>query len=120
MTDKRTPFSQQISHIARGSLDDTLTDELSELVKAINDTRRGGEISLKLKLKPKVGANGEVVMIDIQPEYQMKPPAMPILGATMYPTYDGDLLRSDPDQAELDLQTVPEKPQETVRLDTDG
>ena len=119
--DQRTPFSQQLAHMAKGSLDDTLTDELAELVKAINDTRQSGTITLKLELKPKVAANGEVIMIDVKPDYTVKPPAMPLLGATMYPTADGDLLRSDPDQAQLDLKQVPgEEAKPTVRLDTDG
>ena len=121
MEDKRTPFSQQLAHMAKGSLDDTLTDELAELVKAIRDTRQGGTISLKLELKPKVDSTGDVIMIDIKPDYSVKPPAMPVLGATMYPTADGDLLRNDPDQGELDLQTVPASdPQKPVRVDTDG
>ena len=40
--DQKTPFSQQLAHLAKGSVDAALTDDLAELVKAINDARKGG------------------------------------------------------------------------------
>ena len=93
MTDQVIKFSQQLAHLAKGTTDDALTDDLKDLVKAINDFRKGGEITLKLKLKPIVTTSGEVVMIDVQPEITVKLPKPGQLNTRMFPTYDGELQR---------------------------
>jgi len=109
-----TPFSQQISHMAKGTLDAELTSELAKLVKAINDHGKKGTISLTLTLKPEV-VNGEVTMINISPDVKVSKPQPQRMSSRMWPTYDGDLLRNDPDQSELDLKTVATEPKEEAK-----
>ena len=108
--DEVTPFSQQISHMAKGTLDAELTSELTKLVKSINDHGKKGSITLTLNLKPEV-VNGEVTMINITPDVKTSKPQPQRMSSRMWPTYDGDLLRNDPDQAELDLKAVNTQPQ---------
>ncbi len=104
MTDS-TPFSQQIAHLGKGTTDDELTQELAELVRDIKTHRAGGTITLELKLKP-ILAGHEVELIDIVPSIKVKKPKAQRLSTRMFATYDGDLLRNDPDQGDLDLKTV--------------
>ena len=121
MTEQKTPFSQQLAHMAKGSIDAALTDDMADLVKAINDFGKSGSITLKLELKPERGSSGEVVMIDVKPDISVKLPKPDMIGQRMWPTVDGDLLRHDPDQQTLDLTTVPKgEQQQPVRVDTDG
>ena len=115
----QTPFSQQVAHLAKGSLDAELTETLTELVKAINERQKGGSITLTLKLKPKV-ANGEVAYVQIDPDVSCTMPKIDRLSSHLFPTYDGDLLRNDPDQRQLDLRQVDtEKPEPRVLDDTE-
>jgi len=109
-----TPFSQQISHLSKGTLDAELTATLTDLVKAINDHGKKGSITLTLNLKPEV-QNGEVKMISIKPDVKVSSPQPQRLSSIMFPTYDGDLLRNDPDQAQLDLKTVDTQPKEEAK-----
>ena len=44
-----TPISQLIAYLNKGMLEAELTEELNELVKAVRDTHRAGELTLKLK-----------------------------------------------------------------------
>jgi hypothetical protein len=104
-SESKTAFSQQIASLAKGTLDAELTEALSELVKAINDHGKKGSITLTLSLKPEV-QNGEVKMISIKPDVKVSSPQPQRLSSVMWPTYDGELLRDDPDQAQLDLKSV--------------
>lgn len=107
---EQTPFSQQIAHMSKGSLDSELTEELAELVKSISLHRKKGSITLTLNIKPEV-VQGEVTNVTITPEVKSKRPSPTRLSARMYPTYEGDLLRNDPDQGELELREIEPKEQ---------
>lgn len=96
----RTMFSQQLASMTRGSVDAHLTDQMAELVRAIMETHKGGEITLKLKLKPEVSAH-EVAQITVTPEISTKMPSEKQMPSLFYPTAQGDLLRNDPRQTEI-------------------
>jgi len=100
-----TPFSEQIKYLAKGTLDAELTQTLGDLVKAITDHQKKGSITLTLNLKPE-SVNGEVQRINIMPNVAVSSPQPQRMTSTMWPTYEGDLLRNDPDQPELDLKQV--------------
>jgi hypothetical protein len=112
--DSKTAFSQQIANLAKGTLDAELTEALSDLVKAINDHGKKGSISLTLSLKPEV-QHGEVKMIAIKADVKVSSPQPQRLSSIMWPTYDGDLLRDDPEQAQLDLKQVETQPKEEAK-----
>ena len=100
-----TPFSQQIAHLSKGTLDAELTEALGDLVKAINDHGKKGSITLTLTLKPE-SVHGEVKMITVSPDVKVSSPQPQRMSSRMWPTYDGDLLRDDPDQGTLDLKSI--------------
>lgn len=93
----RIMFSQTLANMTRGHVDAFLTDEMGELVKAIMETHKGGEITLKLKLKPEIAAH-EVQAITITPEVSKKMPSEKQVPAMFYPSHDGELHRNDPRQ----------------------
>lgn len=99
-----TPFSEQIAYLAKGSLNDELTEELTELVKLVRLTGKKGTLTLTL----------EVGMLDKSAEDAMritgdvktKPPKMDKPTTIMFSTGDGDLQRDDPDQLNIPLRQV--------------
>lgn len=103
--EEKTPFSQHVAALSKGMLDAELTEELANLVKAINENGKKGSISLTLHLKPET-VQGEVQYIQITPEVKSTLPKPQRVATFMWPTYDGDLLRQDPDQKTLDLREV--------------
>lgn len=105
----QTMFSQQIAHMTRGQLDANLTEELTNLVRAIMDTHKGGELTLKLKLKPEIHAH-EVTHIAMTPEISTKLPSEKQMPGLFYPTHDGDLHREDPRQTKIPGIQEVEKP----------
>ncbi|WP_163833344.1 hypothetical protein [Spartinivicinus ruber] len=103
---ENTPFSQTVAYINRGSLDSELTETLSELVQAVRDTCKAGSITLQLKVQM-LSANNEDT-VKITPNIKSSIPQHEQPQAIFWSTADGDLLRNDPKQSELDLKTVPE------------
>ncbi|MET4696122.1 hypothetical protein [Endozoicomonas lisbonensis] len=100
----KTPFSQIIAYLNKGMLEAELTDELSELVKAVRDTHRMGELTLKLKVQLHNARDEDTVIIT--PAVNNKKPRLDMAKAIMYSTADGDLLRNDPNQPELQLKAI--------------
>lgn len=112
----KTPFSQQVAYLGKGMLDAELTEELSELIKAVRDTGRTGSLTLKLNVKMHSARDENTVIIT--PSVSKVKPKLDLAPSIMFSTADGDLLRNDPDQPELELKTVeaPSKPLKSVAL----
>lgn len=114
MTAELTPFSQQIAYMNQGCTDADLAERLAEVVKAVVETGKQGTISLQLKVSVQKTKAGE--QIKLTPIVSSKKPEMPIGDTIMFPTYDGDLLREDPNQRSLDLKAV--QPEQASSLKT--
>ena len=99
-----TPFSQHIAYLGKGMLEAELTEELSELIRAVRDTGRAGELTLKLNVKMHSARDENTVIIT--PSVSNRKPKFDLAPAIMFSTAGGDLLRNDPDQPELELKTV--------------
>ncbi len=100
-----TQFSQQVAYLGRGSLDAELTEALASVVKAVRETGKSGVLTLQLKVS-KLNARDENA-VKITPRVATKKPELAPYESVMFSTYDGDLLRNDPNQRQLDLQEVP-------------
>lgn len=107
-----TPFSQQIQHLNKGCADDELTERLAEVVKAVRDTGKMGTITLQLKIKPLNGKDDDA--LTVEPIIKHTIPEIPQKASVLWSTGDGDLLRQDPDQQELDLTVVGSKDKEQL------
>lgn len=104
MSNHNTPFSQQIAFMSRGVLDAELTEELASVVKAVRETGKAGEITLKIKVRKLDNRNEDAVRLT--PVVSAKVPQLPPYDTIMFSTGDGDLLRDDPHQQKLPLQEV--------------
>lgn len=113
MSTEVTPFSEQVSYMAKGSVNDEATEKLADLVKAVRTTGKKGSLTLKI----------EVSMLDKVSEDAMrlvgsvtaKLPELENPSTVMFSTHDGDLLRDDPEQMALNLRQVGRADPEAVR-----
>lgn len=113
MSAEVTPFSEQVSYMAKGSVNDEATEKLADLVKAVRTTGKKGSLTLKI----------EVSMLDKASEDAMrlvgsvtaKLPELENPSTVMFSTHDGDLLRDDPEQMALNLRQVGRADPEAVR-----
>lgn len=94
-------FADVLRELCGGATYDELGGKLNEVVAAVRETRKVGELSLKLKVK----INGEIG-VTIEDEIKAKIPE-PSRGTTVFFADDsGNLLRRDPRQSELPLRAV--------------
>lgn len=99
-----TPFSQHLAHLNKGLTDAELTEALADIVKAVRETRKSGKVVLTLDIQL---MNNTDEMLTLKPTITTKRPKLDSRKAIFWSTHDGDLLRNDPDQGELELKTVP-------------
>lgn len=104
----RTPISQHLAHLNKGLFDDEATEELAKLVKAVRETGKKGELTIKLAVKMIDQSAEDTVLIT--PTVAAKLPSPEPRRNVFYSTHDGDLLRNDPNQGELNLKEVPKRP----------
>lgn len=95
------PFADVLRELGSGTTYDELTVKLGEVVEAVLATRKIGEISIKLRVKP----NGDAGVI-VADEIKTKVPE-PARGETVFfATSGGSLVRQDPRQQDLPLRRV--------------
>jgi len=95
------PFADVVRELGAGSTYDELTAKLAEVVAAVTETRKIGEISIKLKIKP--NGDGSVIIAD---EIKAKVPEPPRGDSVFFVTSGGSLVRQDPRQQDLPLRRV--------------
>jgi ribosomal protein S28E/S33 len=98
-----TPFSQTLSFLEKGCLDAELTEQLAEVIKGVRETGKQGTVTMQLKVSLMKGTEDTVT---IQSTVNNKVPQLDRAQTIMWSTYDGDLIRSDPSQQNLDLRSV--------------
>lgn len=101
-------FNQSIALVRNGQLHVELSDALSKLVAAVKDHRKGGSLTLTLKIKPFSKGDSDTLVLEDQ--IVVKAP-MGDKGATVfYATDRNGLSRQDPRQPELSGLRVLEGP----------
>ncbi|MGE5151191.1 MAG: hypothetical protein ACM3II_13805 [Rhodospirillaceae bacterium] len=95
------PFADVLRELGGGTTYDDLTAQLAEVVEAVAATRKVGEISIKLRIKP----NGDSSVI-IADEIKTKVPEPPRGESVFFVTASGSLVRQDPRQQDLPLRRV--------------
>lgn len=94
-------FADVIRELAGGKVYEDLTTQLGEVVTAVLETGKVGDLSLKLSIKP----NGEG-SVRVLADVKHKVPT-PAIGETLFfATTTGSLIRNDPRQSELPLRDV--------------
>lgn len=99
-----TSFSQQLSYINKGTLDAELTEALAEVIKAVRETGKKGAVTLTLNCSMLNNRNENTMKIS--PKVTRSIPELDRAETIMFSTANGDLLRDDPDQHQLDLKVI--------------
>ncbi|EHD21284.1 MULTISPECIES: hypothetical protein [Brenneria] len=102
--ENKTPFSQQIAYINKGTLDAELTETLAMIIQAVRETRKKGSVTLTLNCEMLNSRTEDT--IKVTPDVKFNKPKLELADTIMFSTADGDLLRDDPDQIQIDLQVI--------------
>ena len=98
----QTPFDETLRKIRRGVLINELTEQMQDVVKAVEDTGKSGEITIKLTIKKFSRMNA----IDITDKVTVKLPQDQPESTMMFATPEGNLVTEDPRQQKLPLSAV--------------
>jgi ribosomal protein S28E/S33 len=101
---KCTPFSQQLAYINKGTLDKELTEALAEVIKMVRETGKKGAVTLTLNCQM-LNTRDENTM-KITPNVKKSIPELDRADTIMFSTADGDLMRDDPSQVQMDLTVI--------------
>lgn len=95
------PITDVLRDYRKGKAVDLASTRLAELVQAVDETGKAGEIIIKIKVKPQKGGGSEKTLaIDVK----SKIPEMELPEAVFFSDADGDLHRIDPAQMEMTLR----------------
>lgn len=106
METQTNSFEAVLRNQRKGVLAAELSDKLAELTRAVCAYGKPGKLTLILKLAPASGDGSALAVFD---EIEIKPPTAPKPNSIFFTTEDGQLLREDPAQKELELKVVPPK-----------
>lgn len=95
------PFADVVRELSGGRVYDDLTTMLGEVVTAVMETGKAGEVTLKIAVKP----NGEG-SVRVLADAKNKVPTPPLGETIFFATSAGSLIRNDPRQPELPLREV--------------
>lgn len=95
------PFADVVRELAGGRIYDDLTTQLGEVVTAVLETGKVGDLSLKLSIK----SNGEG-SVRVLADVKAKVPTATVGETLFFATSGGSLVRNDPRQPELPLREV--------------
>lgn len=87
-----------LREIRKGRAVDQASRELAEVVRAVDETGKPGEVTIKLKVKPEKGGGSQKTIVA---EVKSKKPTGDIPEAVFFSDPDGDLHRTDPAQTEM-------------------
>jgi hypothetical protein len=95
------PFTDWLLVQRRGATNLELSDALNEVVAAVSELGKKGEIVLKITVKP--GGDG---MVTVEDEIKLKAPEPDRSASLYFIDEDANLHREDPRQTKLDLREV--------------
>ena len=101
---KNNTYTRTIAQINAGSSADELSRHLSDLVKAVKGTGKGGTITYTLKVTP--ASRGDVVAVKLTDDIKVQMPKLARPESIFFSTEDGLLQRNDPRQGEMPLRVA--------------
>lgn len=96
------PFTDVLRAIRKGRVVDELTEQLAEVVKAVEATGKKGELVLKLTVQPQ-GKDDNAKKVSTKITAKLPQPDMP--DALFFADAEGSLLRDDPTQTRMFADT---------------
>jgi hypothetical protein len=112
----RKPFAAFIQEQRSGGLHGELSEALSELVLAVQETQRAGSLTLTVKVVP----NKDGVTVTVTDKVSTKLPEADRGAAIFFMDKAGALVRRDPRQIELPLREVNIETGEVIDLEAAG
>lgn len=92
------PITDVLREYRRGRAVDLASERLAELIQAVDETGKGGELTLKIKVKPAKDRGSEKTL---QIEVKAKVPETDLPDAVFFSDSEGNLHRQDPAQSEM-------------------
>jgi len=97
------PITDVLRDIRKGRAVQAMSEDLAEVVKAVLDTAKPGELKITLTIKPQ-GKNDNAVIVGVK--CATKIPRIDLPDALFFADLDGDLLRDDPTQTRMFAEAV--------------
>lgn len=94
-------FAEFITDLSHGSVNQRLTEDLAQVVEAVQETGRVGELTIKLNVKLEGG------MAVVNTEIKSKAPRAPLPGTMFFVGNNGSLHREDPRQTKMKSLDAP-------------
>lgn len=92
------PITDVLREYRKGRAVDLASQRLAELIQAVDETNKEGDITIKIKVKPQKGGGSEKTLaIGVM----CKIPEIDLPEAIFFSDTEGNLHRTDPAQAEL-------------------
>jgi hypothetical protein len=98
-------FSDFLREHRSGQTHDSISAKLQELVDTVVEQDRAGSLTIKISLKPR--GRGDEGAYDVTVDTTLSLPKPPPLQSILYATPDGNLVRANPHQQDLDLREIP-------------
>ena len=95
------PFTETLNNIRYGELATELDAAWNQLVNKVRDTGKKGSLTIKLDLTP-----GKGMAMEIDDNMIAKEPKFAKGSTLLFPTVEGNLQRTDPNQRTLELREV--------------
>jgi len=96
------PITDTLRLLEEGRFSDRASEQLAALVKGVDETGKAGTLTITLKLKKSAGA------VAIAADVKTKVPEPKADDTLLWPTVEGNLQMTNPNQRTLDLRAVPE------------
>lgn len=98
-------FVSVILEMRSGQVATDIDAKFAEVVKAVVETGKPGELTVKLKVKPsRMGMGGSVIEVELDHDAKNKVPEVDIGRSVFFVDKSGKLTREDPAQAAMFVQ----------------
>lgn len=98
------PALDVLAELRRGKAKNDMTEKFHELITAVQDTGKKGELIIKLVVEP---LKNDKTQVDVTDVIAVKVPTRSLPSSRFFLTDDGNLTRDDPQQEQLGLRGVP-------------
>jgi hypothetical protein len=101
------PITDILREIRKGRAVDLASLRFAELIQAVDETGKPGELTITLKVKPEKGGGSQKTII---PVIKVKIPELDLAEGVFFSDAEGDVHRSDPAQKDIFEDTTRREP----------
>lgn len=97
------PITDALRLLQRGNFAAEAGDALAQLVTAVSTQNKAGKMTIEINVKPAGKKNAALI---VTPKFTVRAPADAPDETLLFPTPEGNLETSDPNQVEMDLRVI--------------